>query len=64
VIPIELDANDESADRQTEALDGVNGTDPESADTAAARQRQWPGRLGRALVRMDVWILVVGSSAR
>ena len=51
-----------------EALDAVNGTDPEPADdtgfywpdTPALGPRQWPGRLGRALGRVDVWILIVG----
>jgi len=51
-----------------EALDATNGTAPAPADDAGicwpdapvARRWQWPGRLGRALARVDVWILIVG----
>ncbi len=50
-----------------EALNAVHGTAPApegSADDFSwpvpPRQRQWPRRLGRVLIRVDVWILIVG----
>jgi hypothetical protein len=39
------------------------GPDPSKAlDAAPSRQRHWARRLGQALARVDVWILIAGMA--